>query len=157
MIPRPTIAERFLMRGLAEQLRPRIPASGQARTQFWRNRHHQSPIPSRILRDDSGSIDIRKTRFGLRHALGCGLAAVIDRALSHSARTAYPFGSLLACSLSGTPDLCNRCFQSDCNLLPAYAVSSGNLAAIRNVSPPRLRATEASSGHSADPYSLQSL
>jgi len=157
MIPRPTTAKRFLMRGLAsssvpEFLFPGKPGLSSGGTAI---------INRRFLPGFSGmipvSIDIRKTRFGLRHALGCGLAAVIDRALSHSARTAYPFGSPLACSLSGTPDLCNRCFQSDCNLLPAYAVSSGNLAAIQSVSPPRLRATEASSGHSADPYSLQSL
>jgi hypothetical protein len=156
MIPRSTVAERFLVRGLVNSSVLNS-ASGQARIQFRRNCHDQSPIPSRILRDGSGTTDIRKTRFGLRHALDCDLAAVTDRALSHSARTTYPFGPPFACSLSGTPDLCNRCFQSDCNPPAAYAAGSGNLVAIRSVSPPRLRAAEASSDHNADPCSLQSL
>lgn len=49
------------------------------------------------------SIDRRKTRFDLRHALHCDSVAVTGRTLSQSARTAHSFELLFACSISGTP------------------------------------------------------
>jgi len=55
-----------------------------------------------VSRDDIGPTDIRKTRFGLRHALGCELVTLTGRTLSQSARTAHPFELLFACSISGT-------------------------------------------------------
>ena len=50
---------------------------------------------------------------------------------------------------------CNHCFQHDCNLPLAYAISSGNLAAIRS-SRVRLRAIKIFV-HSADHFRLQNL
>ena len=50
---------------------------------------------------------------------------------------------------------CNHCFQHDCNLPLAYAISSGNLAAIRS-SRLRLRAIKLFV-HSADHFCLQNL
>ena len=50
---------------------------------------------------------------------------------------------------------CNHCFQHDCNLPSAYAVSFGNLAAIRSF---RLRLrTIKFFVHSADHFYLQNL
>jgi hypothetical protein len=49
----------------------------------------------------------------------------------------------------------NHCFQHDCNLPLAYAIGSGNLAAIRS-SQLRLRTIEILV-HSADHFCLQNL
>lgn len=79
-------------------------------------------------------IDIRKTRCGLRLALDyefcCrerqNVFAICPRQLTLA-------GCCSRVPLREHHIRRNRCFQSDCNSLPAYAGNSGNLAAIRSV------------------------
>ena len=89
------------MPGLLDTFVLEFPIPSEARTQFQRSCHFQSPTSSRSAREDSGLTDIRKTRFDLRQALDCKLATVTDRTLPQSARTTHPFGLLFACSISG--------------------------------------------------------
>jgi hypothetical protein len=74
----------------------------------------------------------RRTRFDLRRALQCDLAAGIGRTLAQSTRTLTLSGR---CPRDPSLDLrmhCSHRFQHDCNLRRAYAFGSGNLTMIES-------------------------
>lgn len=60
----------------------------------------------------NSAVDNRKIRCGLRHAPDCDLLAVTGITLSHSARTAHPFGLPFARSITGTPGSPQRPFPA---------------------------------------------
>lgn len=59
------------------------------------------PLPFSIHLGWPRTVDNRKIRCGLRHAPDCDLLAVTSITLSHSARTAHPFGLPFTCSIAG--------------------------------------------------------
>ena len=126
--PHSTVAECFVRQGLAESSVPEFPfpnrsldiGSGEA------------IVFSRAIFPARGGLrrtDIRKTRFGLRHAPDCDLVAVTDRTLSQSAQTAHSFELPFARSIAGSLCRCLAQFPSPCSLPTARAIGSGNLAA----------------------------
>jgi len=91
------------MLGLTDSYVPEFPTPGEPGLSFG-----EAVIINRRLRPESTgrfrSTDNRKTRFDLRHALGCDFAAATSRTLSQSARTTYSFEMLFAYPLSGISD-----------------------------------------------------
>jgi len=115
------------------------------------NRHLRPGVPGCLQ-----SIDNRKTRFDLRHALDCDFIAVISRTLPQSAPATRPCGLLLACSLSGTSDPMQSLFpvrlQSAVKLTPT-APATWLLRRFR----PQTCAQDVGLRYSADPLRLQNL